>query len=237
MRIIQNLKQAHLFLLVFPFLLSAQGKHLFILSGQSNMAALNPKTFTETVTAAFGTEDVVVVKHALGGKPIRCWFDDWQLKEFENPKRNLPNLYNPLISKTKQAIGKNQITSVTFIWMQGERDARESLSETYAESLMRVYNQLARDLNYKHINMVIGRLSDYDLTNSKAPHWSKMRAVQVKLANSSPRFDWIDTDDLNDGLNHKGIEIKNDLHMSVEGYKTMGIRFGKKAIELIENNL
>ena len=231
----QNL--TYLFFLFLPLLLSAQGKHLFILSGQSNMQALNPKTFTETVGSVFGDEKVIVVKDAKGGKPIRCWFDDWELKAFENPKRNLPNLYTPLISKTKKAIGNNQIATITFVWMQGERDARESLSGAYAENLMRVYKQLVRDLNYENINMVIGRLSDFDMTNSVAPHWTKMRDVQVALANSSPRFGWINTDDLNEGLNFKGKEIKNDLHMSVEGYKKMGVRFAKKSIALIQDNM
>ena len=52
-----------------------QGKHLFILSGQSNMAGLNPnESFTPTVQKAFGKENVIVVKDALGGRPIRCWY-------------------------------------------------------------------------------------------------------------------------------------------------------------------
>lgn len=237
MAINRILNRALLFFLFCPLLVCAQGKHIFILSGQSNMQALNPKTFTETVANAFGEEKVIVVKDAKGGKPIRCWFDDWELKEFENPKRNLPNLYSPLISKTKKAIGNNEIATITFVWMQGERDAREGLSGAYAENLKRVHGQLVRDLNYANINMVIGRLSDFDMTNSVAPHWTKMREVQVQLANSSPRFGWINTDDLNEGLNFKGKEIKNDLHMSVEGYKKMGVRFAKKSIELIQDNM
>ena len=55
------------------------------------------------------------------------------------------------------------------------------------------------------------------------------------MAESKPRFDWINTDDLNDGVNRKGKEIKNDLHMSSEGYVIMGKRFADKAIQLIEN--
>ena len=41
----------------------AADKHLFILSGQSNMAGLNPNiSFTPTVEEAFGKENVTVVK-------------------------------------------------------------------------------------------------------------------------------------------------------------------------------
>ena len=42
-----------------------EGKHLFILSGQSNMANLAPNvSFTPAVEAAFGKDNVIVVKDA-----------------------------------------------------------------------------------------------------------------------------------------------------------------------------
>ena len=47
-------------------------------------------------------------------------------------------------------------------------------------------------------------------------------------------FAWVDTDDLNDGLNRKGKEIKNDLHYSAEGYKILGKRFAEACIRLIK---
>lgn len=218
-----------------PVALSAQSKHLFILSGQSNMAALNPKhSFIPTVSEEFGTNNVIVVKHAIGGKPIRCWFDDWVSIKTEN--KNTPNIYNPLMAKVKKAIKNETLATITFVWMQGERDARESRADEYATNLTRVYNQIVRDLDYKELNMVIGRLSDFDMSNKVAPHWTKMREVQVGLAATNQRFDWINTDDLNEGVNFKGKAIQNDLHMSVEGYKTMGTRFAQKAIELIHKN-
>ena len=74
------------------------------------------------------------------------------------------------------------------------------------------------------------------MKNEKSPHWTMIRDVQVKVGESNPRFGWIDTDDLNDGINSKGKVVKNDLHMSVKGYEIMGERFAQKAIQLIENN-
>lgn len=64
-----------------------------------------------------------------------------------------------------------------------------------------------------------------------------IREIQVKVAESDPRFGWINTDDLNDGYNRQGKEIKNDLHMSAEGYRIMGQRFADKSIELIHANM
>ena len=65
---------------------AGEGKHLFILSGQSNMAGLNPAiSFTPTVEAAFGKENVIVVKSAQGGQPIRRWHKGWKSAAGEAP--------------------------------------------------------------------------------------------------------------------------------------------------------
>ena len=63
-----------------------------------------------------------------------------------------------------------------------------------------------------------------------------VREIQVEIAESNPRFEWVDTDDLNDGVNRRGREIKDDLHMSGEGYVIMGKRFAEKSIELINKH-
>lgn len=230
----------HLFFCLLPvFFLSAcqpasSGKHLFILSGQSNMARLDPsRTFTPTVAEAFGADRIIVVKSAQDGQPIKRWYRDW-----ENPDQAIKNteydLYDSLMVKVNKAILEEEIASVTFLWMQGERDARQSWGEVYEESLHGLYQQLCKDLGRDDIHFVVGRLSDFDLTNQRYPHWIKVREAQVSVANSSPNFTWIDTDDLNDGINQQGKEIKNDLHLSEEGYAELGKRFAKAAIETIQ---
>ena len=46
--------------------------HLFILSGQSNMAGMNPKAgFEQEAAALFPNADVAYIKVAVGGQPIR----------------------------------------------------------------------------------------------------------------------------------------------------------------------
>ena len=61
--------------------------------------------------------------------------------------------------------------------------------------------------------------------------------AQVEFAQSAPlRRAWVDTDDLNDGLNRRGKKIENDLHYSAEGYKELGRRFAREAIGLIRNS-
>jgi len=210
------------------------GKHLFILSGQSNMAGLKPEeSFTPTVAAAFGEDQVIVVKDAVGGQPIRRWHKKWRPKSGNAPQAT-GDLYDRLMSKVDTAIKGHGIKSVTFVWMQGERDAREQHGEVYADSLRGLLKQLSADLDRQDINFVIGRLSDFDLDNERYPHWTMVRKAQVEVAEQHPRGAWVDTDDLNDGRSRSGKEIKDDLHYSAEGYKVFGKRLADRAIMLIK---
>ena len=210
-------------------------KHLFILSGQSNMVGLNPdESFIPILEKKFGKEKIIIIKDAKSGQPIRRWNKTWKGKNFEI-KDSIGNLYNSLINKVRKVIINKKINTVTFIWMQGERDAREELADFYEESLIDLYNQLTYDLKFKDINFLIGRISDFDLLNINYKHWTRIRDIQVKVAESNIRFDWINTDDLNDGINKKGIKINNDLHYSVSGYKILGQRFAEKAIKMIDS--
>lgn len=209
------------------------GKHLFILSGQSNMVGLRPEeSFTPVVEEALGRENVIVVKYAKGGQPIRRWYKDWKPLEGDEPMAQ-PDLYDSLMNRVYAAIEDEKIATVSFIWMQGERDATELLGEVYEKSLRGLYQQLSGDMERNDINFIIGRLSDFDMKNERKPHWVMIRDIQMKVAESDERFAWINTDDLNDGFNRQGKEIHNDLHMSAEGYITMGQRFADKAIQLI----
>jgi len=134
------------------------------------------------------------------------------------------------------AIKGEAIATITFIWMQGEADARLKYGDVYGASLKGLYEQLSDDMGRTDINFIIGRISDFDLNDQNYPDWSKVREAQVKFAESCTRCSWVDTDDLNDGVNKKGEQVLNGLHYTVEGYKLLGIRFAEEAIELIHNN-
>jgi len=217
-----------------PVEAAESGTHLFILSGQSNMAGLDPNvSFTPAVTKQFGEGNVIVVKDALGGQPIRRWYKNWKPAEGDGPQAT-GDLYDRLMTKVNEAIQGRKIQTVTFVWMQGERDAREQHGAVYAASFKGLIDQLEEDLGRDDVNFVIGRLSDFDIGNKRYPHWTMVREAQVEVAEADPRGAWVDTDDLNDGKNRAGKDISNDLHYSVEGYKVLGQRFAEEAIELIE---
>ena len=233
------MKTVPLFVLSFFLCIVAQAehhaKHLFILSGQSNMQGHRPhEAFTPTVEKALGKDKVIVVQDALGGQPIHRWWKQWKTPEGKKPAQS-GDLYDRLMSKVNPAIKGKKLASVSFVWMQGERDANMGWGDLYEEALVGLHAQLAKDLgkNPKDMTFVIGRLSDFDLNNKRYRHWTKVRKAQVKVADSSPKFFWVDTDDLNDGKNRRGKDIKNDLHYSAEGYKTLGLRFAEASLKTL----
>jgi len=205
----------------------ADGKvRLFILSGQSNMAGLPPQvSFTPTIETAFSDDEVIVVKHAQGGQPIRRWYKKWKPAQGPAPEQ-LGDLYDQLMLKVNTAIKDKKVDSVSFVWMQGERDAKEKHSTVYAQSMKGLIEQLRADLKRDDVTVVIGRLSDC-LKNNE--HWEGVRAAQVEVAEEDPLADWVDTDDLN-GPN-------DGLHYDKAGYAELGKRFAEKTIALLKKAL
>jgi len=210
-------------------------KHLFILSGQSNMARLDPDiAFTPTVEAIFGKGNVVVVKDAQGGQPIRRWYKKWKSANGDAAKAS-GDLYDRLMEKVRAAINGKKIASITFVWMQGERDAGLLHGESYADSLRGLIDQLRADMDRKDVNFVIGRLCDFNMGYRKYLHWKMVRKAQVEVAEADPRGAWVDTDDLSKRRNRSGAQVIGP-HFSAEGYKELGKRFAEKSIELIEKH-
>jgi hypothetical protein len=205
---------------------------LFILSGQSNMAGLDPNvSFTPAVTQAFAEDDVIVVKSAQGGQPIRRWYKKWALPErADEATRRLPNngdLYDKLMDEVKRALGDKLPDTVAFVWMQGERDAKAGWEAAYYEALRGTVEQIRSDLKHPEIAVVVGRLSDH-LKGEKG--WDAVRAAQEKVAADEPLAAWVDTDDLNPDAPGKG------LHYGKPGYAELGKRFAEKAVELIRKH-
>ncbi len=207
-------------------------QHLFILSGQSNMTGGLLKGFTGKVEEAFGKENVTIALSMQSGRGLRYWCSDYRYPDNPKPSENEQNgsLYKPLIDAVKTAAGDKSFDTVTFIWMQGESDAFKGWAEVYAENFLKLLNRLKADLKRETLRFVIGRISDHDMKNEKFPHWTKMREVQVKLAESHADGGWIHTDDLNGG--EAGVP-GGELHYPNDESVTLGVRFATKAIEMI----
>lgn len=212
-----------------------QPAHLFILSGQSNMVGLDPdKSFTPLVQSRLG--EVIVVKDAHGGQPIRRWYRQWAPNAGATTEGN-GDLYARLLDKIEAAVDGRRIASITLLWMQGESDAMMGFGDVYGGSLRGLIDQLKEDLHRDDINVVLGRLSDYGLHNHYRMHWQLVRDAQMAAAEESEYTAWINTDDLNDCISSTGQVLKNDLHYCDEGYIELGERFAEEALALIARRL
>lgn len=217
------------------------GKHLFILSGQSNMRQPLPNSFQAVAEKTFGKDQVLVVTHAHPSQPIRRWYKQWRLPEGmedaerKNGKEPAPNgsLYDAMMAQVKQAIGDKPLASVTYIWMQGEADAVSGWSSVYEESFYGVLDQIKADLGVEKIHYVLGRINDFWLTGNGIIHGDQMRQIQQKIGEAHPWGAWVDTDDLNTGVNPWGVYQFCDGHFPPAAYEVLGERFARKACALI----
>ena len=242
-----------LFLFLCLGLSASEGKYLFILSGQSNMQGMNQKlSFEPRLQQEFSAENVLIVKEAIGGRPIRMWVHDWTPAKDWKIDPNIPNtktplpeengiLYKSMMQKVKAATKGVKPKAVAFCWMQGERDSRERHSAVYEKSLKQLFAQLKADFPDTPMVFVIGKLSDFGKDNKQPfyPEWEEVSAAQEKVARDTANCKLIISDDLNTGdspPNWKTGKVSqriDDLHMSAEGYKILGTRFAEASIDLL----
>ncbi|MBT6348011.1 MAG: acetyl xylan esterase [Proteobacteria bacterium] len=210
------------------------GKHLFILSGQSNMTGTVRDAFTDRVQDYFGERNVVVVMRMKSGRGIRFWVADYRQpndRGLTDRKMNSNGQeYKPLIEAVLAAEKDQSFDTVGFIWMQGESDANNRLSEVYAESFAKLIKHLKKDLGRDDLYFVIGRINDYARSRPDNGHWQHVRNSQVKLGKTKGNA-WIDTDDLNGG---DANQPHGGIHFPREGAVILGQRFADKAIEVID---
>ena len=216
--------------------------HLFVLSGQSNMQGMDPETgFMPEAKKLFKDEKVVYIKVAKGGQPICRWLEEWQDIAKKNGlgendikrihKDGEVEFYQPILDQYKEMLKKHpKFNSVTFCWMQGERDANGGAHAAYKDALKQLISNLRRDLKRTDMNVVIGRIGDYALDRESCV---TVRKVQSEIAKEDPYGAWVDVDDLNDRM-VKG-KMQSVVHYNrPEGYNVLGQRFARQGYALIK---
>jgi hypothetical protein len=171
----------HLALLLAATLFSsayAEETHLFILSGQSNMAGLKEareNSFLPELAKLLPDANIQHIKVARGGQPIRLWVTEWDdiaEKHKLSPLGAKPIFYPMIIDAYREKFpGEKKPDSITFLWMQGEKDAKTQLDPAYEDSLKQLITNLRRDLDAPDMNVVIGRLSDYPAGEGSQAAW------------------------------------------------------------------
>lgn len=215
------------------------GQHLFILTGQSNMRGALPGTFADAVARVFGKDNVIVVTAGRPSLPIKRWYKAWTPPEgMTDPDPQLNGtMYAELMKSVQRAIQGKSVRTVTLIYMQGEEDARIGWGSVYEKSFNGLLEQFKSDLGVQKVNFVLGRINDAWLPQHGIKDGAVVRDAQVKLGEGRPNGAWIDTDDLNTGVNPWGGYSYEDGHFPPPGYRVMGQRFARKACLLIDPNL
>ena len=108
---------------LFASLAQAEERHLFILSGQSNMQGLKEQaSVLPELKKLLPGADIQHVKFAQGGQPIRKWVKTWDeiarnnklTQQFNDPAE----FYDVVIKQAKASIAEGKPDSITFLWMQ-----------------------------------------------------------------------------------------------------------------------
>jgi len=208
--------------------------HLFILSGQSNLERMKPEAgFLPEANKLFADGEVVHVKVSQSGQPIRMWVESWNeiaKKHGLTTMSDGTRYYKPILEQVAAKLNGRPPGTITFCWMQGERDAREGLHAAYEDAMRQLIADLRRDLEHPEMYFVIGRISDHGTPDYK--EWQSVRDTQVKVANGDPLGAWVDCDDLNDIT--KDDKTANDLHYTADGYKVLGERYARQAKLMID---
>lgn len=205
------------------------------------MAGMDPETgFMPEAKKLFKDEKVVYIKVAKGGQPICRWVKEWEdiAKQKELDSKSIQRItkgegvqfYQPILDQYKEMLEKYpDPTSVTFCWMQGERDANGGAHAPYKDALNLLIANLRRDLKRPDMNFVIGRLSD---AGQNKESWGAIRKIQMEIVNEDPRGTWVDVDDLNN--REKDGKVINAVHYNrPEGYITLGRRFARQGHALV----
>ena len=95
------------------------------------MAGLKPeKAFLPELKKLLPNDDIQHVKFAKGGQPIRKWvktFDEIAATSKPSTKKEPGALYDETLKVARASIAAKNPKTITFLWMQGERDAKEKL--------------------------------------------------------------------------------------------------------------
>lgn len=217
-------------------------RHLFVLSGQSNMRPELVAAFRARVESVQGEGTACFAHFARPSQPIRMWDRDWRpppdasltaAQRDAFAKRPHGMLFDALLRNVREVRADAPLAGVTLVWMQGEADAIAGWSEVYADSFRRVCERLGKELGQADVSFVIGRINDHYVAREHAREGVEIRAVQVALAEAAAHGAWVDTDDLNTGVNPWGRREVDGGHLTVDGYTLLGQRMADAAMRLL----
>jgi len=199
---------------------------VYILAGQSNMQGLAAVQTLAGMAADPQTKPLYDKIVDAEGNPRE--FEDVRMAALTG------KLYDEMLRNVRRALGDKSPASVTFIWMQGEADAESGWAASYEKSFLGLLERIKADLGVGKIHFVVGRINDFWLEKQDG---KAIRDILAKLGDDHANGAWIDTDDLNRGVNPWGGFSFEDGHFPPAGYVIMGQRFARQACLLLDPDL
>lgn len=180
--------------------------------------------FADVIGPAMPNEQVVLVKHAVGGTSALAWSPEWSAAQARRTgNHNNGPLYKELLALVRNLEQDHQIEVVGVIWSQGGRDARfEGPAAEYEENLKKIIAASRQDLGKPHLPWVIARSPKLP---AQFPHADQVRAAQERVAKRDPHTKIILTDDFSQG--------SDKTHFDTPGQIEHGRRFAKAMLELL----
>jgi len=183
---------------------------------RDNDAGVSPAvTFTKEMNRLRPDWLIGVVHCSKGGTLIKRWQRDL--------KRN--SLYGSCVNRAREAAKEGEIIGVIF--QQGESDAirpkgnRPFSPDTWGILFKKMITDLRHDLGISQLPVVYTQMGKNK--SDRFVNWTKLQAQQAN-ANVDNSI-MVKTDDL---------PLKDYVHYTADGYRTLGARYAKAYIELTE---
>ncbi|MFT3701248.1 MAG: sialate O-acetylesterase [Agriterribacter sp.] len=226
------------------------GRWIALQTGASNMPgwpyknAFGPEIgFAHTIQTLMPGEDIAILKYAVGGTgiarssdyhdyiPSLKGFDDkGQNWHFPEPGKQTGELYIQFMNNIRN--GMDSLKKIYrhcrirgLIWMQGEHEAgiSKTMAGDYAILLAGFIQSIRKDLQIKHLPVVIGQVN----LNTWA-FGDLARQRQMEYSATDPYSKLIQTTDL--PRNGNG----DTAHFDAEGMLLLGERFAEEMLQLLK---
>jgi hypothetical protein len=183
-------------------------------SGESPAHSLMLR-FAKEMEAATGVPQGIV-PGPLGGTNL---YSQWQRNPADPDDRG--TLYGSLLHRTLLQADPNP--PLGFLWFQGESDVGVRSTGQYESDMNALIQNYRDDLGNPDLWVVQAQIGTNQLATDLEA-WVAIQEAQRRVAESDPRVAVVPTAD----------QPRSDtIHFSVEGYKTIGLRFAEAAREMI----
>ena len=183
--------------------------------------------FAATIAAARPSDEVLLVKRAMGGTSLAGWAPQWDESRLASKYDTAAGpIYRRLLEDYAAAIQGRSARLTGVLWMQGESDTRyPALGPNYYENFKTLIAAFRRDLNAPELPFFFGRVNmpadatEDDHKTIKFPYIQQVRAAQERAAHDIPGVHLIETDDLG--------KQADRIHYDAAGQIALGRRFAE----------